>query len=64
MQVTKIYSIELKHHEKLLDFKCEYCGKEFPSLVEITRHFRTIHNAIFEKHVKEVHDGIKDISMN
>ena len=40
--VTKVYSIELRHHEKLIDFKCEHCGKEFPSFIEITRHVRTI----------------------
>ena len=27
--VIKIYSIELRHHEKLIDFKCEHCGKEW-----------------------------------
>jgi hypothetical protein len=40
--VTKVYAIELRYHEKLIDFKCEYCGKEFPSFIEITRNFRTI----------------------
>ena len=38
--VTK--AIGLRYHEKLIDFKCEHCGKEFPSFIEITRHFRTI----------------------
>ena len=38
--VTK--AIGLRYHEKLKDFKCEHCGKEFPSFIEITRHFRTI----------------------
>ena len=33
-----------RHHEKLLDFKCEYCGKEFASFIEITCHVRTIHH--------------------
>ena len=36
--VTKVYSKEFEHHENLLDFKCEYCGKEFPSFIEINRH--------------------------
>ena len=34
--VTKVYSKEFEHHENLLDFKCEYCGKEFPLFIEIT----------------------------
>ena len=37
-------SLKLRHHEKLLEFKCEYCGKEFSSIIEITRLVRTIHH--------------------
>ena len=35
----------LRHHEKRLDFKCEYCGKDFTSLVEVNRHVRVTHNS-------------------
>ena len=35
----------LRHHEKRLDFKCEYCGKDWPSLVEVNRHIRITHNS-------------------
>ena len=35
----------LRHHEKRLDFKCEYCGKDWPSLVEVNRHIRVTHNS-------------------
>ena len=104
----------LRFHEKRLDFKCEYCGKEFPSLAEVNRHVRLIHNgikvkcdlcdkeintllrlwkhkvfhhnetkdawickkcprkrwsafqtqAIYDKHMKEVHEGIKPNKCN
>ena len=33
----------LKHHEKRLDFKCEFCGSEFPTLMEVNRHIRVLH---------------------
>merc|ERR1719483_726855 len=35
----------LRHHEKRLDFKCEYCGKDFTSLAEVNRHIRVTHNS-------------------
>ena len=104
----------LRFHEKRLDFKCEFCGKEFPSLAEVNRHVRLIHNgikvkcdlcdkeintslrlwkhkvfrhnetqdawickkcprkrwsafqtqAIYDKHMKEVHEGIKPNKCN
>ena len=104
----------LRFHEKRLDFKCEYCGKEFPSLAEVNRHVRLIHHgikvkcdlcdkeisnslrlwkhkvfhhnetkdawickkcprkrwsafqtqAIYDKHMKEVHEGIKPNKCN
>ena len=40
----KFTLLKLRHHKKLLEFKCEYCGKEFSSIIEITRLVRTIHH--------------------
>ena len=34
----------LRHHEKRLDFKCEHCGKDYPTLTEVNRHVKVIHS--------------------
>ena len=41
MTINAIKDHVLRDHEKRVDFKCEYCGKEFPSFVEINRHVRS-----------------------